>query len=336
MEDFFLRIKEFKKTKDYLVAIDTDGCVVDNMSGKQILVFHPLYMEFYGLWDIESYFREVAEYYNLFSVHRGSNRFIALRLILNVLKNRMDAGRVVKENNLKIPDSGILDDFIDFCEKNSYGLSNSSLKMFVDTRCLDLAAQKTLAWSRAVNEVLLIINKNFMPFANVRESLEIISREADIVVVSQTPYDDLFEYWRSYDMIKYLKIICGQETGSKVFQIEMLKKIGGYPDENVLVIGDSYGDFEAATKNNVKFYPVVPGKEENAWKKMPDAFELFLGGKYTAEKQKFFLEEFLKILNSSPAWENPEYDHSVSYREKQELRKSLYKRFNPSGRLLLL
>ncbi|MCM8764730.1 MAG: hypothetical protein NC830_05175 [Candidatus Omnitrophica bacterium] len=336
LEDLFAGIKEFKKTKDYLVAVDTDGCVVDNMSGKQILVFHPLYMEFYGLWDIESYFREVAEYYNLFSAHRGSNRFIALRLILKALRERMDVSRIVKEKNLEIPDVAIIDDFIKFCEENSYGLSNSSLRLFVDTMPLNLAAQKLLAWSRAVNEILPLVDKAFVPFANARKSLEIISTKADVVVVSQTPYDDLFEYWRSYDMIKYVRIICGQEVGSKIHQIEMLKNIGGYSENNVLVIGDSYGDFEAAAKNNVRFYPVSPGQEENAWKKTPDVFDLFINGKYTAEKQKIFLEEFLNILTGSLPWENPGYDHIVSYKEKQELRKSLYQRFNPSGRLLLL
>ncbi|MCM8824554.1 MAG: HAD hydrolase-like protein [Candidatus Omnitrophica bacterium] len=331
-----MQIKEFKKTKDFLVAIDTDGCIVDNMSGKQILVFHPLYMEFYQLWDIESYFREVAEYYNLFSVYRGSNRFIALRLTLQALEERTDVKEIVRNKNLKIPDSGLIADFIDFCEKNNYALSNISLKKYVDTLYLELSVRKLFAWSMAVNEMLPIINKNFMPFANVKESLEVISEKADIAVVSQTPYDDLFEYWYSHDMIKYVNVICSQEMGSKVFQIEMLKKIGAYPEDNVMVIGDSYGDLESAEKNNVRFYPVVPGKEEDAWKNIFEVFDLFLAGKYRAENQEIFIKEFLNVLTDLPPWKNPEYDHLVSYREKQQLRKSLYEKFNPGGRLLLL
>ncbi|GAH43581.1 unnamed protein product [marine sediment metagenome] len=33
------QLKKFKRTKDFLVAIDTDGCVTDNMNGKQMLIF---------------------------------------------------------------------------------------------------------------------------------------------------------------------------------------------------------------------------------------------------------------------------------------------------------
>jgi len=66
-EDAEQQLRKFKRTKDFLIAIDTDGCVTDNMNGKQMLIFHPQFLEFYQLWGIESYFREVAEYYNLFS-----------------------------------------------------------------------------------------------------------------------------------------------------------------------------------------------------------------------------------------------------------------------------
>ena len=60
-EDPEQQLRKFKRTKDFLVAIDTDGCVTDNMNGKQMLIFHPQLLEFYQLWKIESYFREVAE-----------------------------------------------------------------------------------------------------------------------------------------------------------------------------------------------------------------------------------------------------------------------------------
>jgi len=98
------KLKKFKRTKDFLIAIDTDGCVTDNMSGKQILIFHPQFMEFYQLWEIESYYREVAEYYNLFSVDRGCNRFIAIQLTLTALKNRKDVQKILKEKHIKLPE----------------------------------------------------------------------------------------------------------------------------------------------------------------------------------------------------------------------------------------
>jgi len=91
------QLKNFKRRKDFLVAIDTDGCVTDNMNGKQMLIFHPHYMEFYQLWGIESYFREIAEYYNLFSIHRGCNRFIAVQHTLKSLNKREDVQQILKK-----------------------------------------------------------------------------------------------------------------------------------------------------------------------------------------------------------------------------------------------
>ena len=90
-EDAEQQLQNFKRTKDFLIAIDTDGCITDNMNGKQMLIFHPQFMEFYGLWGIESFYREIAEYYNLFSIDRGCNRFIAIQLILKALGVREES-----------------------------------------------------------------------------------------------------------------------------------------------------------------------------------------------------------------------------------------------------
>jgi len=335
-DDPLVQIKEYRKTRDYLVAIDTDGCVVDNMNGKQMLIFHPLFMEFYDLWDVESYFREIAEYYNLFSAYRGANRFVTICLTLKALESRQDVKKIVEEKNLKIPDAEIVEDFIKFCEKDGSGLSNFSLRKFIKTRPMDFCIRKLLGWSEAVNETLPIVNRMFEPFENVGRCLELMSVYADIAVVSQTPYDDLFQYWHNHNMTRYLKIICGQETGSKAYQISMLKQTGGYSDDNVLVIGDSNGDFEAARMNNIRFYPVIPGKEEQAWKNFPEVFELFLHKGYTIDIEEKFLSDFRESLSDIPPWKKGGYNHTDSYRKNQQLRKSLYQRFNPDGRLLIL
>ncbi|MCX7705021.1 MAG: HAD hydrolase-like protein [bacterium] len=334
-EKYFVELKEYKKTKDYLVAIDTDGCIVDNMNGKQMLVFHPLYMEFYNLWDIESYFRETAEYFNLFSIHRGSNRFIALSLTLKELKKRSDVRKYAEKNKITIPEFDMIDRFISFCEKKGYGLSNVSLQKYLEINVFNFEIHKLLGWSKVVNDTLPFINKRFTPFKNVRKCLEDMVEAADIVVVSQTPYDDLYEYWKHWSMLDFLNFICSQEIGSKTQQIKMLKGCG-YREQNILVIGDSFGDLEAARKNDVRFYPVIPGKEEESWENFPEVFDLFLNGRYSDEKQAEFVDEFSRFLPDSPPWVKKDYNHIDAYREKQKLRKSLYEDFNPGGRLLLL
>ncbi|HOK79486.1 MAG TPA: HAD hydrolase-like protein [bacterium] len=329
-------LKTFERTKDFLVAIDTDGCIADNMNAKQILIFHPLYMEFYQLWEIESYFREIAEFYNLFSVHRGCNRFLAIRYTLNALHSRQDVRNEVKKLNVTLPEIKPVEQYIEFCRKNNYGMGNVSLDQFLSTRVFDSGLYKLSGWSQAVNKALEYIVDKVQPFENVRECLEIIYKHADIAVISQTPYEDLFNYWNTHGLLKYVKVICGQEMGSKTYHIEMLKKVGKYSDEAVLMVGDAIGDFEAVKKNNGLFYPVVPGNENDSWKKFPEVFELFLTGKYHGELEQYLIGEFSKKLPDRPPWQTQGYDHTASYRKNQEIRKSLYKQFNPDGRLLIL
>ncbi|HXK45457.1 MAG TPA: HAD hydrolase-like protein, partial [bacterium] len=207
---------------------------------------------------------------------------------------------------------------------------------FISTRPLDFELYKLSGWSHAVNKALDVIVDKIQPFENVRECLEMIYKHADIAVVSQTPYQDLFNYWDTHDLLKYVKIICGQEMGSKTYHIEILKKIGKYSDEQVLMIGDAPGDLDAIKKNNGFFYPVTPGIENDSWKQFSEAFGLFLQGKYHVEMEQHLIDEFSKALPDTPPWQNQNYNHVVAYRKNQEIRKSLYEQFNPDGRLLIL
>ena len=335
-EDPERQLKEFKRGKDFLVAIDTDGCITDNMNGKQMLIFHPQYMEFYGLWDIESYFREVAEYYNLFSVDRGCNRFIAVQLTLTALGQRADVKKVLEEKNIQLPDRKPLDDYLTYARENKLGLGNPSLERFLEKNPTNFGLYKLLGWSEAVNRTFPYISARIPPFNNVGESLELMAQWADVIVVSKTPYKDLADYWEAQGIAQYVRLICGQEMGSKGHHIEMAKKAGGYRDDQVLMLGDGAGDLKAVKANNGLFYPTPPGKEQEAWDEFSPALRSFIKGEYVGEFEKKLLDEFNKSLLTTPSWEKTDYDHRSSYQEKQEIRRSLYQRFNPEGRLLIL
>lgn len=335
-EDAEQQLRNFKRTKDFLVAIDTDGCITDNMNGKQMLIFHPHYMEFYGLWGIESYFREVAEYYNLFSVDRGCNRFIAVQLTLKALSDREDVGKVLREKQIELPDRKPLEDYIAYAKEKKVGLGNPSLEEFIRKNPTNLALYKLLGWSEAVNRTFPHISAKIPPFNRVKECLELMAKHADIIVVSKTPYQDLADYWEAQGIARFVQIICGQEMGSKAHHIEMAKKAGGYGDHQVLMLGDGAGDLKAVKANNGFFYPVPPGKEQEAWYQFPRAFQAFIRKEYGGEFEKGLLDAFEKSLLTTPPWKEPNYDHITSYREKQGIRKSLYEKFNPGGRLLIL
>ena len=330
------QLKNFKRTKDFLVAIDTDGCVTDNMNGKQMVIFHPQYLEFYRLWEIESYFREVAEYYNLFSTSRGCNRFLAIQYILQALSRRKDVRKAVKEKGLSLPALEPLNQYIDYCTKNRLGLGNPNLARFLDTRPLNLYLYKLLGWSEAVNRTFPYVNLKIPPFNKVKESLELIVQHADVLVVSQTPYEDLTNYWEAQGLDKYIQMIAGQEMGNKAHHIEAVKKAGGYKESQVLMLGDGEGDLKAVKKNSGLFYPIPPGTENEAWEEFSEIFALFRKGEYAGKPEEELLACFAKALLTTPSWEQTGYDHVKAYREKQGIRESLYAKLNPGGQLLIL
>lgn len=335
-EDPEFQMRNFKPQKKYLVAVDTDGCITDNMNGKQMLVFHPQYMEFYQLWKIESYFRETAEYYNLFSVYRGCNRFIATQLTLKTLHTRKDVQLAAMRTYTEIPPVEPINRYIEFCNKNRLGPGNGSLERFLEANPMDLQIYKFLGWSEAVNRSFPFISMRIPPFENVEESLKMMYETTDIIVVSQTPYDDLADYWEFYGLSKYVRIICSQEMGSKEHHLEIIKRRSNYSDKNVLMIGDSDGDLKAIKKNSGCFYPILPGKEKDSWEELPDLFMTFLKGNYVLECEKKLIDEFSKILLKTPAWEKQDYNHIHAYKEKQDIRKSLYEKLNPNGKLLIV
>jgi len=330
------QLRKFQRTKDFLVAIDTDGCVTDNMSGKQMLIFHPQFIEFYQLWEIESYYREVAEYYNLFSVDRGCNRFIAIQLTLTALQNRKDVQQVLQEKNIKLPNIKPLNEYIAYTKGNKLGLGNPSLEEFLNQNPKNLAIYKLLGWSEAVNRMFPYISARIPPFDKVKESLELMAQHADILIVSKTPYTDLANYWEDQGIAQYVQIIAGQEMGSKGHHIEVAEKAGKYKDDQVLMIGDGGGDLKAVKENNGLFYPTPPGQEQEAWNDFPGTFQRFIKREYTGKYEDILLGQFKKSLLTSPPWQEDGYDHIRSYREKQQIRKTLYAKFNPQGRLLVL
>jgi phosphoglycolate phosphatase-like HAD superfamily hydrolase len=335
-EDAEQQLRGFKKTKDYLIAIDTDGCITDNMNGKQMLIFHPHFMEFYQLWGIESYFREVAEYYNLFSVDRGCNRFIAIQFTLNALQKRKDVQSVLEQKNIALPDSKSLDAYIQFAEENELGLGNPSLEKFIDNDSHNFALYKLLGWSEAVNRTFPYISAKIPPFDGVKESLALMAKYADVLVVSKTPYEDLANYWEAQGIAQYVQMIAGQEMGSKGHHIEVAKKAGHYQDDQVLMLGDGNGDLKAVKANKGLFYPVSPGYEQESWNRFSKALDHFIQQSYRGEFENKLLEEFEQVLLTMPSWEESDYNHISSYQEKQEIRKGLYQRFNPEGQLLIL
>jgi len=134
----------------------------------------------------------------------------------------------------------------------------------------------------------------------VRESLQKLFPQADILVVSATPQDALQREWEEHDLSRYVVAICGQEIGTKK---ECLGVAAKYPPAHVLMIGDAPGDYKAAVANHALFFPINPGAEEASWKRFHDeGVARFFAGTFAGAYQQQLLVEFESYLPDRPPW----------------------------------
>ena len=86
-------LSEFAASREFFIGIDSDGCVFDTMEVKHKECFIPNIIKCYGLAAISKYVREAAEFINLYSHHRGVNRFPGLVLTMDLLAERAEVLR---------------------------------------------------------------------------------------------------------------------------------------------------------------------------------------------------------------------------------------------------
>lgn len=284
---------DLKKEHEFLVGIDSDGCVFDTMEIKQKECFIPNTCKYFGLQSVAKYAREAGEFTNLYSKWRGVNRFPALVKIFELLEDRED----VAARGGKVPDYSALKAW---CAAESK-LGNPALEKYV-AQNPDPFMLKVLEWSIAVNKTVADIVYGVGPFAYVRESLEKIVKSADSIVCSQTPTEALVREWEEHGVDGFVQVIAGQEMGTKAEHLAFAIE-GRYEKDHVLMIGDANGDRKAAQANGVLFYPINPGAEDASWKRFyEEAYDKFIGGTYAGEYEAKLIAEFDQYLPSIPPW----------------------------------
>jgi phosphoglycolate phosphatase-like HAD superfamily hydrolase len=276
-----VNIEDFKKTKRFLVCVDSDGCAMDTMEVKHRKCFAPKAIEIWGLQDIEAKFLERWNMVNLYSKTRGINRF----------KGLVKTFELLKEEGIDLPDISSINRWIE----NSSELSNPALEKVISEN-KDEQLIKALEWSKAVNKAITELPEDDKPFDNVKEGLEIISCVADVAIVSSANGGAVIAEWTRHDLAAFVQVMLGQEAGSKAACIANLKKNNYFEDE-VLMVGDAPGDLDAARKNGVLFYPILVGKEGFSWKRLEtEALKKFLNGNYRGEYQNKLIDEFNERL----------------------------------------
>ncbi len=310
MSDNTQMLRGFKPSKEFFIGIDSDGCVFDSMEIKHKECFTPMFVKHFHLQAVSKYAREVWDFVNLYSKTRGANRFPALSRSLNLLRER----REVIARNVKVADTAALDAWI--ARENK--LTNSTLKKEIERSPLLAlspsdgekvaagrergALDQVYQWSLAVNEMIEDIVEGVPPFPLFLESLQKMVAKADAIVVSQTPTEALEREWAEHGIKPYVKLIAGQELGTKTEHIKFAAA-GKYAPEKMLMIGDAPGDFKAAKGNNALFYPINPGKEEKSWERFHnEALDRFFAGKYAGDYEKELVKEFDACLPEKPNW----------------------------------
>ena len=294
MTDYARPLAELEPQYDFFVGIDSDGCTFDTMEVKHKECFIPNTVKHWSLQAVSKYAREAAEFVNLYSKWRGINRWPALVMVFDLLRERpeVQARGVVPPEALRIRE---------FIANDQFPTSNDGLAAYM-AKFPGPELETAWAWTTGVNATVADLVHGVPPFPHVRESLQRIAAKADAIVVSATPVEALTREWQEHDIAQYVHVIAGQEMGKKALHLELATR-GKYAPDRVLMIGDAPGDMKAARANNALFYPINPGHEDESWERFYQrAFEKFVAGEYAGEYETKLIAEFEEMLPDVPPW----------------------------------
>ena len=272
----------FERKHDYLVCVDSDGCVMDTMNCKHFHCFGPCMVTEWGLEEWRDEILDRWNVINLFSMTRGINRFKGLAMALSE----------INEKYTTITGVAALQHWAD----TAPALSNDAVAKAADDASdpdAKLVLQKALSWSKAVNAAIVELPEELkVPYNGAKEGLAAAHTFADVAMVSSANRDAVEEEWGKFGLLEHTDIVLAQDVGSKAACIaEMLKF--GYDTKNVVMIGDAPGDCDAAEKNGVWYFPILVNHEKSSWDEaIAVAFNKLQNGEYAeyeAQKKKEFL-----------------------------------------------
>ena len=289
-------LKDFQPKHDYFVGIDSDGCAFNSMEVKHNDCFSVNLIKHFGLPAVSRQVHQVWDFVNLYSKTRGCNRFNAILLVCDLLREMPKVQRA----GVSVPDFPHLREWAETETK----LGNPTLKAVIEnaTGAQREELSRVFEWSLAVNETIAEIVHNLPPFPGVRKTLQGLQGRADTIVVSATPDEALRREWAEHDIDQYVVVIAGQEMGSKTEHLTLTAK-GKYPPDHVLMIGDAPGDLKAARDVGALFFPVNPGYEEESWERFVDVgMDKFFNNEYAGTYETQLIEEFEALLPEVPPW----------------------------------
>lgn len=275
-------LKDFTKTKKYLLCVDSDGCAMDTMNIKHIRCFGPCFADVYNITENRQAVLDRWNAINLYEITRGINRFLGFAQILKEL----------------YPEDTNVTAFGEWVN-SAKELSEKAVGEVAE-QTGNIVFQKAYEWSKAVNKAIVALpdsDKN--AFAGVSEGLIFAHKNFDIAIVSSANYAAVVEEWERCKILQHTDVVTTQTDGSKAHCIsELLKK--GYDRQNVIMCGDAEGDLKAAESNGVSFYPILVNHEKQSWEQLPEFLSKFVNGE-SALDQAYLRKAFYKNLNVDEA-----------------------------------
>ena len=271
----------FERRHEYLVCVDSDGCVMDTMNCKHFHCFGPCMVT---EWGLEAWKEEILDRWNvinLFSMTRGINRFKGLAMALKEIDSKYT------------PIAGV--DALVHWADTAPALSNDAVaKAANDATDADAKQilEKALSWSKAVNAAIVALDESLkIPYAGAKEGLAAAHTFADVAMVSSANREAVEEEWGKFGLLEHTDIVLAQDIGSKAACIAAMLQFGYDPDK-VIMVGDAPGDCDAAEKNHVHYYPILVNREKESWEEaVAVAFEKLQSGQYApygAQKKQEF------------------------------------------------
>ena len=272
----------FVRKHDYLVCVDSDGCVMDTMNCKHFNCFGPCMVT---EWGLEAWKDEILTRWNeinLFSMTRGINRFKGLAIALGE----------INEKYTKIVGVEALQHWAETAPALSNDGAAKAAAEATDPDAKTVLL-KALAWSKAVNASIVELDEALkVPYNGAKEGLAAAHAFADVAMVSSANRDAVEEEWGKFGLLNHTDIVLAQDVGSKAACIKEMLKFG-YDPQKVVMVGDAPGDCDAAEKNGVYYYPILVNHEKASWDEaIAVAFDKLQSGEYAAygaEKKQEFL-----------------------------------------------
>ena len=273
-------LTDFVKKREFLVCMDSDGCVMDTVRIKHCTVFCPELIRVFSLDEYADMITSAWKEINITGITRGIPRFESVVQIFDRLKNR----------GVDVPGSEDIAAWV----RTASELSTASLQQEM-LRTGSLALRKLQEWNNACNRRIQALEPTFEPFPGVETRLRQLHAVADVAVVSAANESAIESEWTRYGLSRHADVIFGQEVGSKANSIAVMLACG-YESRKVMMVGDAMGDAQAAAANGVAFVPILPGREAESWRRLQEeALPKLLHGTFNPAYQN----ELLAALRSA-------------------------------------